>query len=80
VVKEIKIASSKGIKGRDKRLSIFHWQSGYGIFSISPAHRKALERYLASQAEHHRVVPFQDEYRHLLTRYGMEWDERYVWD
>jgi hypothetical protein len=22
----------------------------------------------------------QDEYRALLTRHGIEWDERYVWD
>jgi putative transposase len=36
LVKEIKIASSKWIKDRDRRLAGFHWQSGYGMFSISP--------------------------------------------
>ena len=80
LVKEIKIGSSKWIKLRDPRLSGFHWQAGYGMFSISPAHRPALERYIARQAEHHRVIGFQEEYRRLLTRYGVEWDERYVWD
>jgi putative transposase len=80
LIKEIKIGSSKWLKHRDKSLSGFHWQAGYGIFSISPAHRPALERYIARQAEHHRLTSFQEEYRRLLTRYGIEWDERYVWD
>jgi len=80
LVKEIKIGSSKWIKERDKGLSAFHWQGGYGMFSISPSHREALERYIGNQAEHHRVTTFQEEYRRLLTRYGVEWDERYVWD
>jgi uncharacterized protein YbgA (DUF1722 family) len=58
----------------------FHWQRGYGIFSISPAHRPALEVYIANQAEHHRLVTFQDEYRGLLMKYGIEFDDRYMWD
>ncbi len=80
LVKEIKIGSSRWIKEQGKNLAMFHWQNGYGLFSISPGHRPALERYFARQAEHHREVPFQEEYRRLLTRYGMEWNERYVWD
>lgn len=80
LVREIKIGSSKWIKRRDPRLARFHWQGGYGMFSISPSHREALEKYIANQAEHHRVTGFQEEYRKLLTRYGVEWDERYVWD
>ena len=80
LVKEIKIGSSKWLKQRDKGFAGFHWQAGYGIFSISPAHRPALERYIANQAEHHRMATFQDEYRRLLGRYGITWDEEYVWD
>jgi putative transposase len=80
LVREIKIGSSKWIKERDRRLAAFHWQGGYGMFSISPAHREGLEKYIANQAEHHRVISFQEEYRRLLTRYGVELDERYVWD
>ena len=80
LVREIKVGSSRWIKERDRRLANFHWQGGYGIFSISPSHRDALEKYFANQAEHHRVTTFQEEYRKLLTRYGIQWDERYVWD
>jgi putative transposase len=80
LVETVKTASSKWIKDRDRRFAGFHWQSGYGIFSISPSHRPALEKYIAGQAERHRKVTFQDEYRRMLEKYGVEWDERYVWD
>ena len=58
----------------------FAWQHGYGAFSISPSHRPALERYIASQREHHTKITFQEEYRRLLKKYGINHDERYVWD
>jgi putative transposase len=40
----------------------------------------ALLAYVANQEEHHREITFQDEYRALLKKYGVEADERYVWD
>ena len=80
LVQEIKTGSSKWLKTKSNRYSQFHWQGGYGIFSISPSHRAAVEKYIANQAEHHRVLTFQDEYRQLLRKYGIEFDERYVWD
>ncbi len=80
LVQEIKTGSSKWLKSKSVRYAQFHWQGGYGIFSISPSHRPALERYIDNQAEHHRVVTFQEEYRRLLKKYGIDHDERYVWD
>lgn len=38
-----------------------HWQAGYGGFSISPAHRKALQTYIHGQREHNRTVTFEDD-------------------
>jgi len=80
LIQEIKTGSSKWLKTRNPRYANFHWQSGYGIFSVSPSHRPALETYLGTQSDHHRKVTFQDEYRKLLRKYGIEHDERYVWD
>lgn len=80
LVQEIKTGSSKWLKTKSACYAYFHWQGGYGIFSISPSHRPALEKYIGNQAEHHRVVTFQEEYRRLLHKYGIEYDERYVWD
>ena len=80
LIQEIKTGSSKWLKTCGPRYLGFHWQSGYGIFSLSPSHRSAVETYLESQPEHHRKVSFQGEYRKLLRKYGIEYDERYVWD
>ncbi len=80
LVQEIKTGTSIWLKTRVARFADFHWQGGYGIFSISPSHRPALEAYLANQAEHHRKITFQEEYRRLLTKHGLQYDERYMWD
>jgi putative transposase len=80
LVRELKRESSRWIKSEEAKLSRFGWQSGYGAFSISPSHVEALKQYIANQEAHHRRVSFQDEVRRLLRKYGIEWDEQYVWD
>lgn len=80
LVVAIKAGSSRWLKSKGDRYRNFHWQAGYGAFSISPSHRSALERYLATQADHHRTVTFQEEFRTLLQKNGIECDERYLWD
>ena len=37
-------------------------------------------QYVEAQQEHHRTRTFQEEYRELLRRHGVDFDERYVWD
>jgi REP element-mobilizing transposase RayT len=80
LVREIKRDSSKWIKDQNPRLGDFHWQNGYGAFSISPSHVETLEEYIRNQEEHHRRESFQDEFRRLCAKYGLQIDERYVWD
>ncbi len=80
LVKELKRESSKWIKTRGSQYQDFHWQNGYGAFSISPGHVEPLRRYINHQEEHHRQESFQDEFRRLLKKYGVEWDEHHVWD
>ena len=79
-VKEIKKDSSKWIKTKSPTLNDFHWQNGYGAFSVSPSHVEALRSYIENQEEHHKAETFQEELRRLFRKYGIEWDERYVWD
>lgn len=64
LVKELKTGATKWIHEKFPRLGGFHWQDGYGAFSVSPGHKPAVVRYIAGQQEHHRQVSFQDEYRH----------------
>jgi hypothetical protein len=58
----------------------FAWQSGYGAFSVGFSQLEEVRRYIAGQEEHHRKMGFQDEFRLLLERYEVAFDERYVWD
>jgi REP element-mobilizing transposase RayT len=80
MLRDLKRESSKWVKLEQPRLADFHWQAGYGAFSISPANINPLKHYIAQQEEHHRQESFQDEFRRLCKKYGLEIDERYVWD
>jgi len=80
VVKEIKRTSSGFAKELSPSLAKFHWQKGYGAFSVSQSSLDGVIRYIENQEEHHKRVTFQDEYRAFLKAYGIEYDERYVWD
>jgi putative transposase len=80
LVRDMKRDSSKWIKAEEPRLAGFQWQQGYGAFSISPAHVDALKGYIMRQEDHHRRETFQDEFRRLCRKYGLELDERYAWD
>lgn len=55
-------------------------QNGYGAFSVNSSNVPDVRHYIQNQKEHHRTMTFQDEFRLLLTRHGVEFDERYVWD
>ena len=80
IVEHVKKESSKFAKTLDESLGNFYWQRGYGMFSVSPTHREKVEHYVRNQEQHHRTMSFQEEYRDFLERYGIEFDEKYVWD
>jgi putative transposase len=80
MIKEVKRGSSLWIKTDQTDLKDFAWQSGYGIFSIGFSQIDPVRKYIAEQEEHHRKISFQDEFRKLLQRYEIEFDERFVWD
>ena len=80
LVQTVKTDSSKWAKTQGARYRCFQWQRGYGAFSVSPAHLKTLTDYIDMQEEHHRRETFQEEFRRLLNKCGIAFDERYVWD
>ena len=80
IIKEVKRESSKWAKTKGPTLADLYWQNSYCAFSVSPSHVDDLIAYIKNQEEHHRTESFQDEFRRLMTIYGIEWDERYVWD
>ena len=76
----VKSSSSKWIHDTFPNMGYFAWQAGYGAFSVSQSNAPQVKGYIANQEEHHRRMSFQDEFRALLRRHEIEFDERYVWD
>ena len=77
---EVKRDTSKWMKRREPWLSAFSWQDGYFAFSVGESGVPAVRAYIGRQKEHHRRLGFQDEMRAFFRKYGVEWDERFVWD
>ena len=80
LVERVKTTSSGWIKNEGEAYRPFFWQRGYGAFSIGYSQLEALTQYIDAQEEHHQSKSFQEEYRELLLRYHLEFDEQYVWD
>ena len=80
LIEEIKKASSKWVKALDVRYRGFFWERGYAVFSVSPSQLDSVLEYVNKQQEHHRTRTFQEEYRELLRKHGVDFDERFVWD
>ena len=80
IVEEVKTSTSKWIKTKGRAFRHFHWQSGYGAFSIGQSNVASLKRYIHHQKEHDKRVTFQDEYRKFPKAYGIDYDEKYVWE
>lgn len=78
LVEELKSSSSRWLK--TEGLAKFAWQRGYGVFSVGPSDLEALVGYIDRQEMHHRKQTFQEEFLAFLRKYGMDVDERYLWD
>jgi putative transposase len=80
VVENVKTSSSKWLKTKNAALKDFHWQNGYGIFSVSQSHADEVVDYILRQEEHHKSQTFQEEVRWLYEREQLPFDERFMWD
>jgi putative transposase len=80
LIEESKTETSKWLKKQSPDLSNFAWQGGYGAFSVSESNIPQVKKYIVNQEQHHKRITFQDEFRELCNRHGIELDERYAWD
>jgi putative transposase len=79
LIQELKKSTSKWIKTRSAGKD-FHWQDGYAAFSIGESGIAALKAYIARQKEKHQTRSFEKELIEFLKKYGIEYDERFLWN
>jgi len=80
LIEHLKTETSKWAKKTPDGNSNFTWQRGYGAFSVSPSNLDQVLDYVERQEYHHKQKSFQDEFRELCRKNGIQIDERYVWD
>jgi len=79
LVEEIKSHSSKWIKSKESKYLKFYWQKGYGAFSVNYNRTDIVVNYIKNQRQHHRIKSFEKEYKELLIKEGIEFDEGYLY-
>ena len=80
MLQKVKGNSSKWAKQRFDRLGEFHWQVGFGGFSVSESQVVKVQRYIRGQKEHHKKRSFKEELVQLLEKNGIEYDDRYLFE
>ena len=78
LMKIVKAKSSKHINDTRLTQNRFEWQEGYGAFSYSQSHIDDVYKYILNQEAHHKQVTFRDEYKLLLERFQVPFEEQYI--
>lgn len=78
LMQDVKGDSSRWINSKGLVKGKFSWQQGYGAFSYAKSQVPVVAGYIERQKDHHRKRPFAEEYREILLRFGVEYDERYL--
>lgn len=79
-VRELKTSCTKFINNQRITPFRFEWQSGYGCFSYSNSQLDAVSAYINNQQAHHKKDSLQGEIKHMLERFGVEYDEKYIFE
>jgi len=79
LVRDIKANSSSFLK-RKKFTNTFNWQEGFGAFSYSKSQASTVVNYVLNQPKHHRKKTFKQEYLDFLNKFGVEYEEKYLFE
>ena len=78
LMQEIKRDSSEWINKSGYAMGKFTWQDGYGAFSYGKSQLKDIIKYIENQEIHHKGRSFIEEYKIILDKFGVEYDDRYI--
>lgn len=74
---KLKANSSRWAKFRSGQP--FSWQSRYAAFTVSESQRGGVADYIRNQEEHHQGRSFEAEFKALLRKHNVDYDEKYLW-
>jgi putative transposase len=78
LAKAVSLLKANSSKWMSEQGKDFSWQEGYGAFSVSSSNLDQVVRYIQNQEAHHRKTSFEEEFRGLLQKHGVEYDANYV--
>lgn len=78
LMQQIKRESSSWVNDNKFTKGKFNWQEGYGAFSYSRSHLPDVIKYIENQELHHKKKTFIEEYKELLEKFEIIYDERYI--
>jgi REP element-mobilizing transposase RayT len=78
MIKDIKMNSTNWINGKKFLKTKFAWQEGFGAFTYAKSQVDIVCKYILNQERHHKKMTFEEEYRKLLEKFGVEYDEKYL--
>ena len=80
LVRDIKNNSTNFINDNKFVRGKFLWQEGYGAFSYSHSHIENVYNYILDQEKHHKKKTFRTEYFEFLEKFGVDYNEKYLFD
>lgn len=80
LIEEIKKHSSRWIKTKGNQYREFAWQGGYAAFSVSSSLHDKTREYIMNQEKHHKKMTLKEELALFLKEYGIDYNEKYLWD
>ena len=80
ILQLVKTNSSKWINEKKFINAKFSWQEGFGAFSYSHSQLDNVIHYINNQKEHHQKQNFRDEYLLFLSKFKIDYDERYLFN
>lgn len=80
LMQNVKGLSSKYLNDNNLTKDRFEWQVGYGAFSYSKSQVDSVCKYIQNQEEHHKSQTFKEEYIEMLTKFGIDYEEKYLFE
>jgi putative transposase len=79
LVNDIKAASTKWAKKNYPDKVPMEWQTGYAAFAVPAANLEVVLGYINDQPNVHATMSYEDEFRALLTKHRVTFDEATMW-